>query len=210
MKLYFVRHGESEANLLHEFSNRGLKHSLTARGKQQAITLAQKLGGISVAKLFSSPLLRAVQTAGILSAKLGVPYEITDALREYDCGILEGKSDTASWEIYDAVFDDWIQYGHWEKRIEQGESFLDIKDRFVPFVERIVEEYEHSLENIVLVGHGGIYCCMLPLILTNVDFDFAIAHPIGNTEYVVAEMSIEGLVCVTWCESSELTSSSFS
>jgi broad specificity phosphatase PhoE len=204
MKLYFVRHGESEANLLHEFSNRGVKHSLTARGRQQATTLAQKLKGISVAKLFSSPLLRAVQTADILSAKLGAPYEITDALREYDCGILEGNSDAASWEMYDAVFNDWIQHGHWERRIEQGESFLDIKERFVPFVERLVEEYEHSPENIVLVGHGGIYRCMLPLILANIDFDFAIAHSIGNTEYVVAEMGTEGLTCVTWCESSEL------
>jgi broad specificity phosphatase PhoE len=199
MKLCFVRHGESEANLLHEFSNRGFKHGLTAKGRQQAKTLAQKLEGISVTKLFSSPLLRAVQTAEILSAKLDVQYEITDALREYDCGILEGKSDTASWEIYDEIFNDWIQHGHWERRIEQGESFLDIKERFVPFVERIVEEYEHSLENIVLVGHGGIYRCMLPLILVNIDFDFALAHPIGNTEYVVAEMRTEELVCAMWC-----------
>lgn len=81
MKLYFARHGESEANLLHEFSNRGLKHGLTEEGRQQAATLAGKLEGISVAKLFSSPLLRAIQTAQILADEPGVPYEITDALR---------------------------------------------------------------------------------------------------------------------------------
>ena len=43
MRFYFVRHGESEANLLHEFSNRGLKHPLTARGREQVIALAEHL-----------------------------------------------------------------------------------------------------------------------------------------------------------------------
>ena len=46
MKIYFVRHGESVANLLHEFSNRGFKHGLTERGFQQAEQLSQKLRGI--------------------------------------------------------------------------------------------------------------------------------------------------------------------
>src|SRR6266851_1245061 len=61
MKVYFVRHGESEANLLHEFSNRGFKHGLTQQGQQQATTLAQSLKNASVTKVFSSPLMRAVQ-----------------------------------------------------------------------------------------------------------------------------------------------------
>ena len=46
MKLCFVRHGESIANLLREFSNSGIKHPLTERGVEQARTLAQKLSGI--------------------------------------------------------------------------------------------------------------------------------------------------------------------
>lgn len=197
MKLYFVRHGESEANLLKEFSNRGLKHGLTDRGRQQSATLAQKLKEVSVAKLFSSPLLRAIQTAEILARELDVAYEVTDALRESDCGILEGKSDEGSWDIWRTVLHDWDS-GRWDSRIEQGESFLDIKERFVPFIERLVEEYQHSSESIVLVGHGGIYHCMLPLVLANVDSNFA--HPSSNTGYVVAETRPEGLVCLTWCE----------
>src|SRR6476646_8171101 len=43
MKLYFVRHGESEANLLREISNRGTRHGLTAKGRAQATALAQSL-----------------------------------------------------------------------------------------------------------------------------------------------------------------------
>ena len=201
MRLYFVRHGESEANLLRVMSNRGLMHGLTDEGRQQALTLAQNLKAIPIAKLFSSPLLRAVQTTEILSEELRVSYEITDALREFDCGVLEGKSDTESWKLYREVFYGWIQHGRWERRIEEGESFLDIRDRFVPFIEQLITEYGHLPETIVLVGHGGIYRCMLPLVLEDVDFDFAMSHSLSNTGYVLAEKSEEGLVCLEWRES---------
>jgi broad specificity phosphatase PhoE len=180
MKLYFVRHGESEANILREVSNRGLKHGLTDKGRQEAVTLAAKFKGISGAKIFSSPLLRAVQTSEILARELGVPFEITDALREYDCGIIEGKSDEASWELYTRVMYDWLE-GRWESRIEGGESFLDMRARFVPFIERLTQESRESENNLVLVSHGGLYRHMLPLILTNVDAHFAFEHSIGHT-----------------------------
>ena len=198
MRFYFTRCGESEANLLREHSNRGFKHPLTAKGRAQAATLARKLEGVSVARLFTSPLMRAVQTAEILSDALGVPYEVTDALREYDCGVLEGRSDEAAWQMHFAVSDDWVYNGHWERRIEGGESFLEIRDRFVPFFERLVEEYRESPENVVLMGHGGLYRCMLPLVLVNADFAFALEHTFGYTGYVVAETRPEGLVWVEW------------
>jgi broad specificity phosphatase PhoE len=35
MKCYFVRHGESEANLLNEFSSRSVNHGLTPKGKRK-------------------------------------------------------------------------------------------------------------------------------------------------------------------------------
>ncbi|MGD9001140.1 MAG: histidine phosphatase family protein [Anaerolineae bacterium] len=198
MKIIFVRHGESEANLLNEFSNCGLKHGLTKRGKAQAVALAQQLGALSVARIFSSPLLRAVQTAEILSAALSVPYETVDALREYACGILEGRSDAASWAQYRRVLEDWIIHHRWESRIEGGESFVEIRDRFVPFIEHLVKAYVDSAETLVLVGHGGLYRCMLPLVLENLDFGFAMQHPLSNTGYVEAEVSSAKAVCVEW------------
>lgn len=41
--IYFVRHGESEENILKVFSNRGLKHGLTEKGREQVESLAEKL-----------------------------------------------------------------------------------------------------------------------------------------------------------------------
>jgi broad specificity phosphatase PhoE len=198
MKVYFVRHGESEANLLHEFSNRGFKHGLTQRGQQQATALAQSLKNASITKVFSSPLRRAVQTAEILASALHVPYEITDALREYDCGILEGHSDAASWQADWVLSEAWIERHEWDKRIAQGESFHDMQRRFCPFVEQLVQAHRLSDENYVLVGHGGIYRCMLPLILSNIDFAFVLKHEIRHTAAIVAEVRPSGLVCAAW------------
>jgi len=97
-----------------------------------------------------------MQTAEVLANELGIPYAVTDALREYDCGEMEGRSDAAAWETYQQVLQDWVD-GHWERRIEQGESLEEIKARFVPFVEGLVKGYQGSEAGIVLVGHGGLY-----------------------------------------------------
>jgi broad specificity phosphatase PhoE len=199
VKLYFVRHGYSEANRLNEFSNRGLKHGLTESGRQQAATLAQSLAGILVIRLFTSPLLRAIQTAEILSATWGVPYEVTDALREFDCGILEGMPFETGRQLFLDTLDEWRR-GNRDRRIDQGESFNDIEARFVPFVEQLVREYADAPDSLVLIGHGGVYRCMLPLVLTNVDFDFAFEHEITNTGAIVAELRPDGLVCTAWCD----------
>lgn len=109
MRLYFARHGQSEANVLEVISNRGLVHPLTDLGRQQAAELAQSLASVPIARIYSSPLLRAVQTAEIVSATLHVPLEIADALREPDCGIMEGRSDDAAWDEHRRVWHAWLE-----------------------------------------------------------------------------------------------------
>ena len=126
---------------------------------------------------------------------------IAAALREYDCGIIEGRSDAASWDLHHALWRDWKEHGRWERRIEGGESYLDIKARFVPFIEQLVVQYQGAPERIALIGHGGTYRCMLSLVLLNVDLDFAATHPIECTGYVIAEARDEGLVCTKWAAS---------
>jgi len=42
-------------------------------------------------------MLRAIETSVILANRLDLDFEVVEALREYDCGILEDRSDEASW-----------------------------------------------------------------------------------------------------------------
>ena len=199
MRLYFTRHGESEANVLREISNRGLKHPLTEKGRQQAHALAAELLPAGITGIYTSPLLRAVQTAAILSQALGVGCEITDALREYDCGILEGTSGPETWAAFWALREAWYPGRQWERRIEGGESFLDMQARFVPFIDGLLAADDPPRKVLVLIGHGGLYGSMLPLVLVNVDFEFASHQPFPNTGTVLAETSPQGLVCSEWC-----------
>ena len=41
MRIFFIRHGESQANIRHEISNRGLRYGLTMQGREQAFVISQ-------------------------------------------------------------------------------------------------------------------------------------------------------------------------
>jgi broad specificity phosphatase PhoE len=198
VNLYFVRHGESEANTRHVISNRESTFRLTAKGRQQTEALAGKLRGIPFSAMFSSPVLRARETTEILSAMLGIRYQVTEALREYDCGILEEKSDQESWGYHNQYYEDWVLRGQYANKPEDGECFLDIQNRFVPFIEGLAQGNEDK--NILLVGHGGLFTLMLPLVLTNIDHAFSTSQGMGNAEYVLARQEANGLMCQQWGE----------
>ena len=195
MRLYFVRHGESEANTQHIISNRESTFKLTERGREQGQALAEKLKNVQFTKICSSPVLRAKETAEILSQVLRQPFHETVALREYDCGILEEKSDEESWKLHREYYEDWTLRHNYSNKPEGGECFVEIRERFLPFIESL--KYNGG-DHILLVGHGGLFQLMLPLVLTNIDNDFVSLHGIGHTECVIAELSTEGLVCVQW------------
>jgi probable phosphoglycerate mutase len=200
LQLYFVRHGESEANLLREFSNSGIKHPLTEKGIAQAQELAQKLRDIPFAAIYSSPVLRAQQTARIVAEQLGMPVEVTEALREWNVGIYEGTTDPKGWELHRQVQEDWFFHDKPESKMPGGENLIEIKARFVPFIEKLVEEHQDTERNILCVAHGGLYIAMLPLILKNIDHAFANDQGVAHTSPTIAEVRTNGLYCTSWCD----------
>jgi probable phosphoglycerate mutase len=198
MKLYFVRHGESEANVLHVISNRETPHGLTLLGRQQANTLANSLRNVPITTIFSSPILRARQTAEILAGAFQQTYQVTEALREYDCGVLEDKADEESWKLHRGIAEDWTLNQNYLRKPEGGECFLDIQSRFIPFLEDLTRDGWDRDDHILLVGHGGLFQLMLPLILTNVDISFAQSHGMRHTETIIVQQEQNGLVCQQW------------
>lgn len=199
MRLYFVRHGESEANVLNQFSNKDFeKHPLTAQGREQARQLAEKLREIKFSEIYASPFIRARQTAEILNAPHGLEIQIAPALREHDAGDLEGRADPASWQEFQTLFETWIFKQQLDARIPNGESFNDMRTRFVPFLTGIIEKHADSDANVMLVGHAGIYHALLPILLSNVGYAFAYQHILGNTALVLVEPRDEALFCVEW------------
>jgi broad specificity phosphatase PhoE len=198
MKLYFTRHGESEANIRHIISNRDLPHPLTAKGREQAFALAGKLAGENISRIFTSPVPRAYETAQIVAGALSIPSQTTRGLIEYDCGILEGRGDDEAWSLHRQFFMDWIEVRNRDLCPPGGETFHDIEKRFVSFIDRLVKDYGSSDANLLLVGHGGTYIFGLPHVLDNIDFDFVQSHRIDHTIVIIAELQDGRLTCRTW------------
>jgi phosphohistidine phosphatase len=87
MRLYFFRHGEAEDAAKDDFSRR-----LTERGTERVATAAKVLAklGVTPAHIYSSPRVRAKQTADILSKALGVPVEEREEVNfNFDMKLLE-------------------------------------------------------------------------------------------------------------------------
>lgn len=89
MKVYFVRHGQSEANLNKCFAGQ-TDSKLTEAGRAQAEAIRPILADIPFDKVYSSDLSRAHNTQ-----KIALPdyeAETTKLLREINVGNLAGKS----------------------------------------------------------------------------------------------------------------------
>jgi phosphohistidine phosphatase len=76
MKLYFIRHGRAS-----QFAPSDNARPLLPEGETQAANMGKvlKLMGVAPAKIFSSPRLRAEQTAQIIGQALGIEPTISDA-----------------------------------------------------------------------------------------------------------------------------------
>lgn len=198
MIVRFVRHGESLANVARVIANRGAGPGLSETGRQQGNSLAHGIRGRAVSRILSSPLSRARQTAAALTATLGVPLEVAPELREFDCGELEGRSDAAAWAQHMDLIRAWLLGGDAHRRIEGGESLLDIRDRVVPFVTAVFRCARPRSGDVIFVGHAGLFAATLPFLLPGVDHAFAWSHPIGKTGQVICDWRCERPYCLRW------------
>lgn len=205
MRLTFARHGESQANVGQVYWNGPQGYGLTSQGREQAAQLADSLASDRYAGLYCSPVLRAVQTAKIVARRLKLSPQVADGLREYNVGILEGQPySQESHALYGRVLRQWMEKGDWDARIEGGESYHDMRARFLPFIRGLVDRYGGTCApadkgaHVLLITHGGIVRCMLPLLLSNVDAGLALSQQIGYATPIVAELRGDEWVCLRW------------
>lgn len=197
MKLYFARHGESESNILNVISNRGWQHSLTENGKLQAEQLGERLKEAGITGIFASPLMRAVHTAQIVGEVLKAPVAAADALREVDCGVMEGRSDEEAWFAVGHAMRQWLEEGDLDYRIKDGESYREVLARFEKFLQKVITTgVEGSL---LFVSHGGTLRLVLPQLIKDLSPALYQDHFFNYTDYTVTEVVDGSLVCVEWC-----------
>lgn len=198
MRLIFCRHAESEANALHLMANRDQPYGLTERGIGQARELADELAADGVRVLYASHLLRAQQTARIVADRLGVDIRTSTVLRDFDCGVCEGRGDDEAWAMHDELIRVWDEERDYGRRIPGGESYNDIHARFVPFVEGVVREHNGADSVVAVIMHGAVMSLFLPVVCDNLTRAFVRQRVTRNCIRVVTETRAGGLTCVSW------------
>ena len=128
------------------FSDEG--GSLTPEGRQQATALGRRLAGRRLAAIWCSDTSRAVQTAEIAAAQVGVAVTVRKALREVYVGSLTGAPfDPAA---LDGLAGRWAA-GDLAAAIDGGESGHDVIARHREVFEEIADSYRG--ETVFVVGH---------------------------------------------------------
>ena len=144
--VYLVRHGQSEWNVLRLTQGQTAHPPLTALGRSQAAAaaeiLASELGGR--ARLLTSDLVRAVETARIIGDRLGIEPAPDERLREQHLGSLQGQVYERSWAH--AESHDWSDH---ELPIAGGESVAAVRRRMAA----LLAELDPAIPT-VLVSHG--------------------------------------------------------
>lgn len=156
--LYVVRHGENPANLNREFSYKLIDYSLTEKGVLQAEQTAIRLRDAGIHEIYSSPLKRALETAEIIAAPLGLPVATLEEFRENNVGDLEAQPPSdENWALHDRIIADWYAGRH-DSSFPGGEDFLTLRARIKQGLTTILEADTGTEEQrrIVIVAHGGI------------------------------------------------------
>ncbi|MEI6108285.1 MAG: histidine phosphatase family protein [Opitutae bacterium] len=129
MRIIFVRHGESEANvagIISDDPNRQV--ALTDTGRNQAQVVAGKLSHIPFIHAYTSEFLRARQTAEILLIKQMCPLLIDARLNERQSGM-----DGLPVEVFNGL----VRAEPVRTRPPGGESFLEQMERLKAFLDDI-------------------------------------------------------------------------
>ena len=149
MRLYFVRHGQSESNLAHVHAGWG-DYALTAQGKEDARQTGRVLKGVSFDKVYSSDLCRAIQTQQI--ALPDAEAERLSILREVNIGPeIMGKSPAECEEKYGDIY---IQgKRRYDFSAIGGESRSEFLARIRSFL-KMMEECPY--ERVAAFCHGGL------------------------------------------------------
>ncbi len=151
MTFYLLRHGATKGNLERRYVGRTDEPLLPEAAQALRAAYAPP-----VTRVYSSPLVRAVETARILWPS--VPLEEVDGFRECDFGRFE-------YLRYEDLKDDpryraWLESGGMTG-FPGGEARAEFCDRVVAAFDRVAEEAEKLPGDVGLVAHGGTLMAIL-------------------------------------------------
>lgn len=154
--ILLARHGETDYNAPPRRVQGRLDPPLNARGREQAAALAKEAARQPIEALWSSDQRRAVETAAIVAAAIGLEPRVDPRLAEGDWGDWQGRlvediarEEPERWERFVSADPAW--------RFPGGESIEEHMTRTWAVLDDIAAEGVPALA----VCHGGTIRCAL-------------------------------------------------
>ena len=163
MRLYIIRHGETDWNKLRKLQGQ-VDIPLNEFGRHLAKETAPAFRDIPFDVVYTSPLKRAKETAMLVIGNRDIPIIEDKRIMEMNFGEYEGlccKKD--GWNISDPEFQFFFDAPHKYHAPKNGESFQQISDRLNDFLQELYANEELKDKTVLVSTHGAALCGILRL-----------------------------------------------
>jgi broad specificity phosphatase PhoE len=157
-RIYLMRHGETlyQSQVSEGAIDNG---ALTERGREQIAAVSLLFRGVPLDHIYASPLARALETAQIIAREKGLDVLLSPDLRE----ITPSEEALASMNM-GAIFQEIQRFfksatTNWEEPYLGGESFRQVQERGVRFLDSLLSQ--EDWQTVLVVAHGGINNALL-------------------------------------------------
>lgn len=198
-RILAIRHGETAWNVDGRIQGQ-LDVPLNEMGRWQVHRLAFAVADEDIAAVYSSDLLRALETARAVSRGCGLPVVTDVGLRERGFGEFEGLSHTE-------INTRWPEMGErWRRRDPSfgapgGETLNEFFARSIATATRLAAM--HPGQTIALVSHGGVMDCLYRA-AARVALDAPRSWQLGNAAINRLLYTPQGFTLVGWSDTCHL------
>ncbi|MEZ4538359.1 MAG: MSMEG_4193 family putative phosphomutase [Chloroflexota bacterium] len=154
--IILVRHGENDWSKNNKLAGRIAGVHLNETGHQQARAVAQRLAALPINAVYSSPIIRCIETAAYIADTHSLALQQVEGVSEVAYGEWEGAKikKVAKKPLWRAV-----QFFPSRARFPQGEALREVQFRAIQAVEELAAR--HEKEMIVIVSHADIIRLLL-------------------------------------------------
>lgn len=155
MKIYLVRHGETEWNK--EYRLQGQADTrLNDYGRELAQITAEALKDISFDVIYHSPLNRAEETAVILKKSRTIDIIADERIKEMSFGTAEGCHILSIKNNPEDPMYNFLKHPGDYIPPENGERFEEVAARSAEFMKETILPLEGKYQNVLIVAHGAV------------------------------------------------------
>lgn len=198
--ILLCRHGQSQWNAQRRIQGQAPEAGgLTELGRWEAQQLGQRLQSHDIVALYTSDLLRALETAQIVGAATGLPAQPDPRWREIDLGLWQGLTP----EEVDQRWPGEEIRARDLPRGEIGETFAAVQTRTLAAVKEL--HGRHAGQTVAVICHGGNVRAALMAMPEPPDSSPDPRHAsISNTSITQVQVSSAGLQVTLIADASHL------